>query len=376
MNLGNEQQMNENLSAAGGGPGGSQNQSNNNENNGGGNVPDNDTTYMAKDAYFTPENKSFFDTVGDGARTIYDTYKKFSPLGLVGKGVGSLFEKLGDLRGFNEDGSRRTQEEYEDARQNRIDQNRISNIMGRDAPFTQMTLDNLSKLGYTGPMNQDLIGTTNAMRTMNDPTFGPVVPGTIYDAEEPDLGILSVAPKNAMDNVMSANSMMGEYYNTPIENRMANASGYNANDINLAGLNQEQVDYLNKVNEVNKEVGNNRLSTLHNSLRFPDQQAGAFFEYGSPQQVLDTVMGLNKQSATMFGNVNPEKNVYGDINTFAQPDEITSYIDSIGAPLEDGSKDRTYSFGIPQNEKGNKYMDLAKGGLASMFRQKALGDYF
>ena len=345
MNLGNEQQMNENLSAAGGGPGGSQNQSNNNGNNGGGNVPDNDTTYMAKDAYFTPENKSFFDTVGDGARTIYDTYKKFSPLGLVGKGVGSLFEKLGDLRGFNEDGSRRTQKQYEDARQNRIDQNRISNIMGRDAPFTQMTLDNLSKLGYTGPMNQDLIGTTNTIRSEN------------YND-----GILSMAP-----------DMMQEFYSLPINERMANTTGYNTQ---LAGLNQEQVDYLNKENEVNKEVGNNRLSTLHNSLRFPDQQAGAFFSYRSPQEVLNKVMGLNKQSATMFNNVNPEKNVYGDINTFAQPDEITSYIDSIGAPLEDGSKDETYSFGIPQNEKGNKYMDLAKGGLASMFRQKALGDYF
>ena len=372
MNLGNEQQMNENLSAAGGGPGGSQNQSNNNENNGGGNVPDNDTTYMAKDAYFTPENKSFFDTVGDGARTIYDTYKEFSPLGFVGRGVGSLFEKLGDLRGFNEDGSRRTQKQYEDARQNRIDQNRISNIMGRDAPFTQMTLDNLERLGYTGPMGQDLIGTTNAMRTMNDPTFGPVVSGTIYDAEDEDLGILSVAPKNAMDNVMSANSMMGEYYNTPIENRMANASGYNANDINLAGLNQEQVDYLNKENAMNKAVGNTGYSDMNMSLRNSQQPAGAFFSYRSPQEVLDTVMGLNKNSTGRFSNtLDPDKNVYGDINTFAQPDEITNYIQGLAQP-----EDRTYSYGIPQNEKGNKYMDLAKGGLASMFRQKALGDYF
>ena len=33
------------------------------------------------------------------------------------------------------------------------------------------------------------------MRTMNDPTFGPVTEGTIYDAEDPELGILSQAPE-------------------------------------------------------------------------------------------------------------------------------------------------------------------------------------
>ena len=192
MDLGNEQQMNENLSAAGGGPGGSQNQSNNDGNNGGGNPP----SFRSAQDYKMPETKSFFDNVGDGARTIYDIYQQFSPLGFLGRGIGSLFENLGISRGFNEDGSRRTQKEYEDARQNRIDQNRISNIMGRDAPFTQMTLDNLSKLGYTGPMNQDLIGTTNITRS------GNTNQGYLND------GILSVAPKSAMNNVMLADAQL------------------------------------------------------------------------------------------------------------------------------------------------------------------------
>ena len=188
MDLGNEQQMNENLSAAGGGPGGSQNQSNNDGNNGGGNPP----SFRSAQDYKMPETESFFDNVGDGARTIYDIYKQFSPLGFVGRGIGSLFDKLGDLRGFNVDGSRRTQEEYEEARQNRITQNRIADIMGRDAPFTQLTLDRLERLG-AGPQDPSLIGTTNNMRTINDPIFGDVTRGTIYDAEEPE-GILSQAP--------------------------------------------------------------------------------------------------------------------------------------------------------------------------------------
>ena len=192
-------------------------------------------------------------------QTVGNLYSRFSPitnigrgLGFLGRGIGNLFDKFADLRGFNPDGSRRTQDEYEKDRQDRINQNRISNILGREAPFTQMTLDNLSRLGYDGPMGQDLIGTTNNMRTMNDPIFGPVTEGTIYDAEDPELGILSQAPDynfrdamreinlqpgfNARQNLgqQEAKSMMEEYYNTPIENRMANTSGYNVNDIRSA----------------------------------------------------------------------------------------------------------------------------------------------
>ncbi len=196
MDLGNEQQMNENLSAAGGGRGGPQNQSNNDGNNGGGNPP----SFRSAQDYKMPETKSFFDNVGDGARTIYDIYKQFSPLGFVGRGIGSLFDKLGDLRGFNVDGSRRTQEEYEEARQNRITQNRIADIMGRDAPFTQMTLDNLESLYGKGNVpsniNDSLIGTTNITRS------GNTNQGYLND------GILSVAPKSAMNNVMLADAQL------------------------------------------------------------------------------------------------------------------------------------------------------------------------
>ena len=190
-------------------------------------------------------------------QTIGNLYNRFSPVANIGRGIrgigrgiGNLFSKLADLRGFNPDGSRRTQAEYEEARQNRINENRISNIMGRDAPFTQLTLDRLERLG-AGPQDPSLIGTTNNMRTINDPTFGPVTQGTIYDAEEPELGILSQAPdynfRDAMREInldrgftgrqnlgqQEAKSMMEEYYNTPIETRMADTSGFNPNNIDL-----------------------------------------------------------------------------------------------------------------------------------------------
>lgn len=137
-------------------------------NPGGGGVgpgSDNFPTYQA------PEKKGIINALGDGFRTIGDIYNRFSPIQNIGRGIRGLFDKFADLRGFNEDGSRRTQEEYEEARQNRINQNRIANIMGRDAPFTQMTLDNLKSLGYTGPRGQDLIGTTNAMRSGSSDRF-------------------------------------------------------------------------------------------------------------------------------------------------------------------------------------------------------------
>ena len=193
-------------------------------------------------------------------QTVGNLYSRFSPitnigrgLGFLGRGIGNLFDKFADLRGFNPDGSRRTQEEFENARTERQNQNRISNIMGRDAPFTQMTLDNLSKLGYTGPMNQDLIGTTNAMRTMNDPTFGPVTEGTIYDAEEPELGILSQTPYNFRDamreinlqpgfnarqnlsaaNFIDQNKAIGSEDTRNIQDRIGNTFGFNSNNIDL-----------------------------------------------------------------------------------------------------------------------------------------------
>ena len=144
---------------------------------GGGNNEDIDSTYTTgKEFNVTPQRKSFFDTLGGGINTIGDIYNRFSPIQNIGRGIRGLFDKFADLRGFNEDGSRRTQEEYEEARQNRINQNRIANIMGREAPFTQMTIDNLK--GLYGSLDQkvpnninSLIGTTNAMRSGSSDRF-------------------------------------------------------------------------------------------------------------------------------------------------------------------------------------------------------------
>ena len=142
---------------------------------------------------------NFFQTVGD-------VYNRLSPVANIGRGlnfvkrgIGSLFDKFGAFAQNMRGGL--TQREFEQARRDRINQNRISNILGRDAPFTAMTLNNLRNLGYTGSLGPELLGTTNAMRTINDPTFGPVIKGTIFDAEEPE-GIQLLAPDYRFTDAM------------------------------------------------------------------------------------------------------------------------------------------------------------------------------
>jgi len=142
---------------------------------------------------------SFFDRVKSAITRFNPT--RFSPTGIIARGLGNLFNRLGNLRGFNPDGTRRTQKQFEDARRERQIQNRISNIMGRDAPFTDLTLDRLADLysvlgqNVPGNINESLIGTTNKMRTINDPVSVPVTEGTMFDAED-DLGIVSQARGN------------------------------------------------------------------------------------------------------------------------------------------------------------------------------------
>ena len=311
------------------------------------NMSDEDRKALSYAVKPTPK-KTFTQKVVDSIKNV----SNFTPFGIARKGLGFLFDKFQNLRGFNPNGTRRTQAQFERARDIRRAEKSISNIMGRNAPFTDLTLDRLEGLyeslygkgNVPSNINDSLIGTTNTTRSATPDQNFP----------DPVDGIVSQVGSNP-----NVKSMMGEYFNVPIENRIGSTFGINPNNIDLAGLNKEQIDYLNTLDKRNKDVGNKGTSTLHNSLRFPDQPAGAFFSYKSPQEVLNTVMGLNEKSTGLFSSkVDPDKNVYGDKNTFAQPDEITNYIQSLAT-----EGDRTYSFGIPQNEPGKNYLELFKGGF-------------
>ena len=114
-------------------------------------------------------NRSIGQKIVDSIRGI----SNFTPFGIARKGLGFLFDKFQNLRGFNPDGTRRTQAQFERARDIRRAEKSISNIMGRNAPFTDLTLDRLEGLyeslygkgNVPSNINDSLIGTTNTTRS-------------------------------------------------------------------------------------------------------------------------------------------------------------------------------------------------------------------
>ena len=179
------------------------------------------------------------------AQKIVDSIKNvsnFTPFGIARKGLGFLFDKFQNLRGFNPNGTRRTQAQFEQARRDRINQNRISNIMGRDAPFTQMTLDNLAKLGYDGPL-EGLIGTTNTTRSgTTDDVYPDRVDGIVSQAPQTftdAMREINLQPGfNARQNLSALNFIdpsktIGSEDTRNIQSRISDTSGFNSNNINL-----------------------------------------------------------------------------------------------------------------------------------------------
>ena len=146
-------------------------------------------------------------------------------------------------------------------------------------------------------------------------------------------------------------------------------------DVTPVGMNQEQIDFLNAIDTQNKAVGYSGLSTTHKSERNPEWQAGGFFENTSPTDVWGSIQSLNPKSRSLgFTGLNfdPDKIVSGDTSTFAQPDEVTSYLQGLSP------EDKTYSWGLRENEPGVDYTDLARGGrvgyadggLATLFTRR------
>ena len=71
-------------------------------------------------------------------------------LGFISKGFGFLADKAQGLRGYNEDGSPRTQEEYEKAQQQNALQSRLDNLYDRKFSgknFSQKNIDMLEAMG-------------------------------------------------------------------------------------------------------------------------------------------------------------------------------------------------------------------------------------
>jgi hypothetical protein len=286
---------------------------------------------------------------------------------------------LGKMRGWNDEEDRPyTQDEWEANKAQRIADKRIQNITSRDIPWTADTLDTLRGLGYQGNLSSSQIDTTPFERypprvgtPMEDYAKGIAsIDQPMYDEMTGNVALSKRYPAGFSDEMtddvalskLRAGSDIDVMKGSVIDKKPFNWSSLNP--LNLifgtpaeAGMNQEQVDYLNRIKR--EGIGSSGYSTFTKSERHPDQMAGAFFEYADPTDVWTDIESLNPKSTNMFSSaVNPEKIVYGDKTTFAQPDEVTRYIHSLSP------KDKTYFYGLRKNVPGVDYTKptWAEGG--------------
>tara|TARA_Y100001973_G_C5145018_1_gene304960 strand:+ start:26 stop:1177 length:1152 start_codon:yes stop_codon:yes gene_type:complete len=222
--------------------------------------------------------KTFKDKVIDSIKKI----SEYTPFGLVKTGLGSLFNKFGTFAQNMRGGL--TQAQYEAARRERQRQNRIANIMGRDAPFTAKTLENLAKLGYKGPLD-GLIGSTNITRSATtddvypDPVEGIVsqAPTTFRDAMA-QLNLERGVPRDqvflrAEDFIDPSKTISSEDLGT-IQSRIEQATGVPMGDIQLAkNYTKEDLEKLGAA--PGRFFGaNEQLEALEDYYNFAQKQFG------------------------------------------------------------------------------------------------------
>ena len=99
---------------------------------------------MGGGTYPQPARRTVFPDAGGGNN---QTINPFGGIGrVIGRGIRAVGNKLQGLRGWNPDGTPKTQAQWEEEREQRIAQKRINNILGRDAPATKATNINLDRL--------------------------------------------------------------------------------------------------------------------------------------------------------------------------------------------------------------------------------------
>ena len=99
---------------------------------------------MGGGTYPQPARRTVFPDAGGGNN---QTINPFGGIGrVIGRGIRGLGHKLQGLRGWNPNGTPKTQLQWEEEREQRIAQKRINNILGRDAPATKATNINLDRL--------------------------------------------------------------------------------------------------------------------------------------------------------------------------------------------------------------------------------------
>ncbi len=178
-------------------------------------------------------------------------------LGGLKTGLGFLGDKLQDLRGYNEDGSPRTQAEYEAARQQRQLQNRLDNLDDRKSKgksFSQTNIDMLEAMGLQPSTAQnvltgrDLKGFTESRMGLTNPdvieTFAnPIAP---MGVNVPSTGIQTI------DVNLPGNDLMAFAPNSKLDRTLKNLySGYE----NLGIQSPQMIELMKQDLLENKEKG-------------------------------------------------------------------------------------------------------------------------
>ena len=126
-------------------------------------------------------------------------------------------------------------------------------------------------------------------------------------------------------------------------------------NIQVAGLNQEQVDYLNKVGKKVLKVS---------------PEGGDFFTYDNPANIKKQIEKLNPESESLGFtgfSFNPDKIVAGDPNTYATDQDVQDYIKSQFPTLRTGGREiglaeggMPYEGGIMDLESARQMYGLGK----------------
>ena len=262
-------------------------------------------------------------TLGQRIKDFFTGATRYSPTKAITSGLGFLLDKLQNLRGFNPDGTRRTQAQFERARNIRRAQKSIQNILGRDAPFTELTQDRLNQLaavlGIDAP--QVIPGTTDVVggpRQDDTPIASsdsfiktdPRLDGS-FTVNIPQSGIVTQAPQTFREAMAQLNLQRGvpkdqvflsakdfinqdiaqgpfamqEYFNVPIEERMATSAGVPKSAVQLTrNYTKEDMEKLGAKDSFGPG-GNDQLDALQDYYEFAQKQ---FSRGKSPSAIRDS----------------------------------------------------------------------------------------
>ncbi len=240
--------------------------------------------------------RTVFPDAGSGNN---QTINPFGGIGrVIGRGIRGLGHKLQGLRGWNPDGTPKTQLQWEEEREQRIAQKRINNILGRDAPATKATNINLNRLYDTlrTPKTGRNLFTEGEINRGISPAMRQIYQVPDYKLMEGQgLEGTTVANKTTSLPVDKSSSMMAEEYNKPITQRWSNKTGMNLQE--AAAINPKLTESMPWYN---KGVGYNTGNLLERgalATQDPTGEKGYMKTYntlGGDLTISEALRGMQK----------------------------------------------------------------------------------